>query len=117
MLIRQDEIEVRLKDPGQNLDVTIEADRSAFTKVWTGYSRLEEARARRLVKFRGDDTAIAQMHRMLKYAGGPCCGPEGRYGPQWLLTKTSCRSCVERLSGILLAPRQCHAWIGQRRRA
>ena len=66
LLIRQDEIEVCLKDPGQNLDVMIEADLRAFTKVWTGYCRLEEALARGLVKFRGTDSAIAQMHRMLK---------------------------------------------------
>ncbi|HEY2533223.1 MAG TPA: helix-turn-helix domain-containing protein [Xanthobacteraceae bacterium] len=66
LLIRQDEIEVCLRDPGQNLDVTIEADLAAFTKVWTGYCRLEEALARGLVKFRGTHSAIAQVHRMLK---------------------------------------------------
>ena len=66
LLIRQDEIEVCLKDPGQNLDVTIEADLGAFTKVWTGYGRLGEAHARGLVTFRGTDSAIARMHRMLK---------------------------------------------------
>jgi hypothetical protein len=66
MLIRRDEIEVCLKDPGQNLDVMIEADLGAFTKVWTGYSRLEKALAQGLVTFRGTDSAIAQMHRMLR---------------------------------------------------
>ena len=44
----------------------IEADLGAFTKVWTGYCRLEEALARGLVTFRGTDSAIAQMQRMLK---------------------------------------------------
>jgi DNA-binding HxlR family transcriptional regulator len=68
MLIRQDEIEVCLKDPGQNLDVLIEADLGAFTKVWTGYSRLEKVLAGRLVTFRGTDSAIAQMLRMLRLA-------------------------------------------------
>jgi hypothetical protein len=66
LLIRQDEIEACLKDPRQALDVVIEADLGAFTKVWTGYSRLEEALARGLVTFRGTASAIAQMHRMLK---------------------------------------------------
>jgi DNA-binding HxlR family transcriptional regulator len=66
LLIRQDEIEVCLKDPGQIPDVTIEADLGAFTKVWTGYSRLEEALARRLITFRGADSSIAQVQRMLK---------------------------------------------------
>ena len=66
LLVRQDEIEVCLKDPGQALDVTIEADLGAFTKVWTGYSRIDEALARGLVAFRGTDSAIAQMRRMLK---------------------------------------------------
>jgi hypothetical protein len=66
LLIRQDDIEVCLKDPGQNVDVMIEADLAAFTKVWTGYSRLEDALARGLVRFRGTDAAIARMHRMLK---------------------------------------------------
>jgi hypothetical protein len=66
LLIRQDEIEVCLKDPGQNLDVVIEADLGAFTKVWTGYCRLEGALARGLVAFRGTDSAIAQTREMLK---------------------------------------------------
>lgn len=66
LLIRRDEIEVCLKDPGQNPDVMIEADLGAFTKVWTGYSHLEEALARKLVTFHGTDVAIAQMHGMLK---------------------------------------------------
>jgi DNA-binding HxlR family transcriptional regulator len=68
LLIRQDEIEVCLKDPGQPLDVTIEADLAAFTKVWTGYSRLEEAVARGLIGFRGPDLAIARFQGMLKLA-------------------------------------------------
>ena len=55
-----------LKDPRQNLGVTIEADLGAFTKVWTGYRRLEEARARGLTTFRGTDSAIAQVYQMLK---------------------------------------------------
>lgn len=66
LLIRQDEIEVCLKDPGQNVDVTIEADLGAFTKVWTGYCRLQEALAPGLITFRGPKSAIAQMHRMLR---------------------------------------------------
>jgi DNA-binding HxlR family transcriptional regulator len=66
LLIRQDEIEVCMKDPGQNLDVTIEADLGAFTKVWTGYCRLGEALAQRLVTFHGTKSAIALMHNMLK---------------------------------------------------
>jgi hypothetical protein len=69
LLIRQDEIELCLKDPGQKLDVMIEADLAAFTKIWTGYSRLDEALARGLVTFRGTDSAIAQMRRMLKLKG------------------------------------------------
>jgi hypothetical protein len=66
LLIRQDEIVVCLRDPGQNLDVLIEAELGAFTKVWTGYCGLEEALGRGLITFRGTDSAIAQMHRMLK---------------------------------------------------
>ena len=66
LLIRQDEIEVCLKDPGQDLDVMIEADLATFTKVWTGYCRLEEPLARGLIRFHGTKSAIAQMHRMLK---------------------------------------------------
>lgn len=70
LLIRQDEIEVCLKDPGQDLDIVIEADLGAFTKVWTGYGRLEEALAQGLVAFRGTKSAIAQMHKMLKFTDG-----------------------------------------------
>ena len=68
LLIRQDEIEVCLMDPGQDLDVVIEADLAAFTKIWTGYCRLDEAVAQGLVAFRGSDAAIARMHRMLRLA-------------------------------------------------
>jgi DNA-binding HxlR family transcriptional regulator len=77
LLIRQDEIEVCVKDPRQNLNVTIEADLGAFTKVWTGYCRLEEALARGLITFRGTDAAIAQMHRMLKLADEPVLRTRG----------------------------------------
>jgi DNA-binding HxlR family transcriptional regulator len=66
LLIRQDEIEVCLRDPEQDLDVVIEADLGAITKVWVGYCHLEEALGRGLITFRGTDAAIAQMHRMLK---------------------------------------------------
>jgi DNA-binding HxlR family transcriptional regulator len=66
LLIRQEEIEVCLKDPGQNLDVLIEADLAAFTKVWTGYCRVDEPLAQGLITFRGTKSAIAQMRRMLK---------------------------------------------------
>jgi DNA-binding HxlR family transcriptional regulator len=81
LLIRQDEIEVCLKDPGQNLDVMIEADLSAFTKVWTGYCRLEEAVARGLVTFRGTHAAIAQMHQMLKLTDETVLRNRGTIGP------------------------------------
>jgi len=84
LLIRQDEIEVCLKDPGQNLDVMIEADLGAFTKVWTGYCRLEEALARGLVTFRGTDSAIAHMHRMLKLTDETVLRNRGTLRPQQL---------------------------------
>lgn len=84
LLIRQDEIEVCLKDPGQNLDVTIEADLAAFTKVWTGYCRLEEALARGLVTFRGTASAIAHMHRMLKLSDEVVMRKRGTLSPQQL---------------------------------
>jgi hypothetical protein len=86
LLIRQDEIEVCLKDPGQNIDVMIEADLGAFTKVWTGYCRLEEALARGLVTFRGTNSAIAQMHRMLKLADETVLRNRGTVRPQQLRT-------------------------------
>jgi DNA-binding HxlR family transcriptional regulator len=71
LLIRQEEIEVCLRDPGQDLDVLVEADLAAFTKVWTGYSPVEEALERGLVAFRGADAAIGQARRMLKLTGEP----------------------------------------------
>jgi DNA-binding HxlR family transcriptional regulator len=84
LLIRQDEIEVCLKDPGQNLDVMIEADLGAFTKVWTGYCRLEEVLARGLVTFRGTDSAIAQMRQMLKLTDETVVRDRGTVRPQQL---------------------------------
>lgn len=81
LLIRQDEIEVCLKDPGQNLDVVIEADLGAFTKVWTGYCGLEEAVARGLIAFRGTGPAIAHMHRMLKLADETVVRNRGTLSP------------------------------------
>ena len=84
LLIRQDEIEVCLKDPGQNLDVVVEADLGALTKVWTGYSRLEEALARKLITFRGTDAAIVQMHSMLKLKDATVVRIRGTLYPQQL---------------------------------
>jgi DNA-binding HxlR family transcriptional regulator len=81
LLIRQDEIEVCLKDPGQTLDVTIEADLGAFTKVWTGYCRLEDALAQRLVTFRGTKSAIARMLRMLKLTDETVVRDRGTLSP------------------------------------
>src|ERR1700733_15617121 len=43
---QEDEIEVCRQNPDQTLDVLIEAELGAFTKVWTRYCGLEEARAR-----------------------------------------------------------------------
>jgi DNA-binding HxlR family transcriptional regulator len=71
LLIRRDEIEVCLKDPGQTHDVLVEADLAAFTKVWTGYCRLDEALAPGLVKLHGAGPALAQMHRMLRLDDQP----------------------------------------------
>jgi DNA-binding HxlR family transcriptional regulator len=87
LLIRRDEIEVCLKDPGQDLDVMVEADLGAFTKVWTGYSRLEEALAQGLVSFRGADPAIAQIQRMLKLTDETVLRTRGTLPPQPLRTK------------------------------
>lgn len=81
LLIRQDEIEVCLKDPEQTLDVTVEADLGAFTKVWTGYCRLDEALASGLVTFRGTKPAIARMHKMLKLTDQTVSRKLGTLGP------------------------------------
>jgi DNA-binding HxlR family transcriptional regulator len=81
LLVRQDEIEVCMKDPGQDLDVMIEADLRAFTKVWTGYCRLEEALAQGLVRFRGTGPAVAQMHKMLKLTDETALRNRGTLGP------------------------------------
>jgi DNA-binding HxlR family transcriptional regulator len=71
LLIRQDDIEVCLKDPGPDVDVVIDADLGAFTKVWLGYAGLREALASGHIKLHGSSRAIAETRRMLKLSDGP----------------------------------------------
>ncbi len=71
LLLRQDDIEVCLKNPGKEVDVVVDADLGAFTKVWLGYAGLKEALASGLIKLCGSSRAVAKMRRMLKLSSEP----------------------------------------------
>jgi len=71
LVLRPDDIEVCLKDPGLSVDVVVVADLAAFTRVWMGYSGLAEAVAAGTVAFSGSGRAVATLRRILKLADRP----------------------------------------------
>ncbi len=71
LVLRPDDIEVCLKDPGRNVDVAIAADLAAFTKVWLGYSGLVAALENGQISLHGTPQAIATVRRLLALPDEP----------------------------------------------
>jgi DNA-binding HxlR family transcriptional regulator len=71
LVLRPDDIEVCLKDPGHEVDVVVAADLGAFTQVWMGYRGLEEALAAGTIAFTGPARGIALLRRLLRLPDRP----------------------------------------------
>lgn len=66
MVLRRDDAEVCLKDPGLEVDVVVSADLEAFVRVWLGYRGLSEALSIGDLSFSGEKDRIAELKRVLR---------------------------------------------------
>ncbi len=71
LLMRPEDVEVCLKDPGYSVDVVIGADLETFTKVWMGYVGLEEAVKNGLIALQGSKRSTAEARRILRLPDKP----------------------------------------------
>ena len=71
LVMRPDDVEVCLKDPGRNTDVVIGADLMTFTKVWLGYVGLSTALESGKVSLSGSARAISSARRLLALSDQP----------------------------------------------
>jgi len=65
LVMRPNDVEVCLKDPGRNTDVVIAADLMTLTKVWLGYVGLATAFESGKVSLNGSARAISAARRLL----------------------------------------------------
>lgn len=68
MILRPDDVEVCLKDPGRDVDVVLASDLEAFVRVWMGHRGLEDALAKGDITLSGDKARIAEFKRVLRIA-------------------------------------------------
>jgi hypothetical protein len=59
------DIDLCLQDPGFDVDVTIRADLSAFTRVWLGYIGLSDPAAQRSIGFDGAPDKVERVKALL----------------------------------------------------
>jgi len=71
MILRRDDVEVCLKDPGVEVDVVLAADLGAFVRVWMGHRGLSEALAAGDISLSGEPARIAELKRALHIADTP----------------------------------------------
>jgi hypothetical protein len=65
LVLRPDDIEVCLKDPGRNTDVVVAADLMTLTQVWLGYVGLAAALDSGKVSLNGPARGISVTRRLL----------------------------------------------------
>ncbi|TAL34715.1 MAG: transcriptional regulator [Phenylobacterium sp.] len=68
MILRSDDVEVCLKDPGRDVDVVLASDLEAFVRVWMGHRGLQDALAKGDITLSGDKARIAEFKRALRIA-------------------------------------------------
>lgn len=68
MILRPDDVEVCLKDPGRDVDVVLASDLEAFVRVWMGHRGLADALAKGDITLSGDKPRIAEFKRALRIA-------------------------------------------------
>lgn len=66
MILRPDDVEVCLKDPGLEVDVVLAADLEAFVRVWMGHRGLADALDRGDITLSGDRGHVAALKRALR---------------------------------------------------
>lgn len=66
MILRPDDVEVCLKDPGMQVDVVLASDLEAFIRVWMGHRGLSDALAEGDITLSGDKPRIAEFKRALR---------------------------------------------------
>lgn len=66
MILRPDDVEVCLKDPGLDVDVVLASDLEAFIRVWMGHRGLAQALADGDITMSGDKPRIAELKRALR---------------------------------------------------
>ena len=71
LVMRPDDVEVCLKDPGKNTDVVIGDDLMTFTQVWLGYVGLSAALKSGKVSLSGSSRAISSARRLLALSDQP----------------------------------------------
>lgn len=71
LLLRPEDIEICIRDPGRNVDVVIAADLGAFTRVWLGYAGLRDALAKGHIALHGSKRSIADTRRILRLPDQP----------------------------------------------
>jgi hypothetical protein len=71
LLLRPEDIEICVKDYGVSVDLVVDADLGAFTRVWLGYSGLLDANRNGQIALRGSRQSVAAARRMLRLANEP----------------------------------------------
>jgi len=66
MILRTDDVEVCLKDPGLVVDVVLASDLEAFVRVWMGHRGLADALAKGDITLSGDKGRVADLKRALR---------------------------------------------------
>ncbi|ODT89256.1 helix-turn-helix domain-containing protein [Phenylobacterium sp. SCN 70-31] len=66
MILRADDVEVCLKDPGREVDVVVNADLEAFVRVWMGHRGLADALAAGDIGFSGERMRVVELKRALR---------------------------------------------------
>jgi hypothetical protein len=71
MIVRSDDVEVCLKDPGVEVDVVLAADLEAFVRVWMGHRGLAEALESGDITLSGPPAKVAELKRVLRLSEAP----------------------------------------------
>ena len=58
LIVQRPDVDICLKDPGFGVDLVVEAELAALTKVWMGDIRLVDAMRSRLVRLEGPSTLV-----------------------------------------------------------
>ena len=71
MIVRSDDVEVCLKDPGAEVDVVLSADLEAFVRVWLGHRGLAEAVETGDIILSGPLAKVTELKRVLRLSETP----------------------------------------------